>query len=366
LTTRDGENHRLLEAARGGDEHAFARLVEPHRAKLHAHCYRMLGSVQDAEDALQDTLLRAWRGLPGFDGRSALSTWLYRVATNACLNAIKRRPRRVLPIGYGHRSSDPHDAAAEPILERVWIEPYPDAGPALEDASASPEARYEQRETLELAFVAALQLLPPNQRAALIMSEVLGFSAREVADALETTPASVNSALQRARKHVDEQLPDKSQQATLRSLGDHELNSVVERYMQAMERADVDAIVALLSDDARWSMPPQPAWFGGHEAIVAFLTENPFRYFRWRHVPARANGQVAAGAYSWSEERGTWVAHSLDVLTLRGSRIAQVTSFLDVTRRGVRDTRLTPFVEDGIFERFGLANELPGDTNDSR
>jgi RNA polymerase sigma-70 factor (ECF subfamily) len=141
---------------------------------------------------------------------------------------------------------------------------------------------------------------------------------------------------------------------------------VVERYMQAMERADVDAVVALLSEDARWSMPPQPAWFGGHAAIAGFLTENPFRWFRWRHLPVRANAQVAAGGYSWSEERERWVAHSLDVLTLRGDRIAEVTSFLDVTRRGVRDGRLTPFVENGIFERFGLPAELPGDTDDSR
>ena len=307
---------------------------------------------------MQETLLRAWRGLPGFDGRSALRSWLYRIATNACLNAIKKRPKRVLPIDYGGSSTDPHDAAAQPLVESVWIEPYPDEMLASDDGTTAPAARYEQRESMELAFVAALQHLPANQRAALILSEVLGFSAREIADSLETTTASVNSALQRARKLVDERLPDESQQATLRSLGDEELNAVVERYMQAFEQADVDALVAMLSDDASWSMPPQPAWFRGHEAIVGFLVENPLRYFRWRHLPTWANGQPAVGCYSWDESRGRFVAHSLDVLTLRGPRISEVVSFLDVTRRGLEDQGFTSFVQGGLFRSFGQPDEL--------
>lgn len=349
----------LLEAAQSGDEDAFRRLVDPERAKLLAHCYRMLASLHDAEDALQETLLRAWRGLSAFDGRSALGTWLYRIATNTCLNAIKKRPKRVLPVDYGQPSIDPHDATAEPLAESVWIEPFPDGAVALEAGLASPEARYEQRESLELAFVAALQHLPANQRAALIMSEVLGFSAREVADALETTPASVNSALQRARQLVDERLPEQSQQAALRSLGDERLNEVVERYIQAMEQADVGALVTMLSEDASWSMPPQREWFRGHEAIAAFLVENPLKHFRWRLVPTRANGQSAVGCYSWDEARGTYIAHVLNVLTLRGSEITAVTSFLDVTRRGVEGPEFSSFLESRVFERFGLPNELP-------
>src|SRR5947199_7011574 len=209
----------LLEAARAGREEAFVQLVEPNRAQLHAHCYRMLGSVHDAEDALQEALLRAWRGLPRFEGRSSLRSWLYTIATNTCLNAIAKRPKRVLPIDYAP-AADPHEGPGEPVIESVWVEPYPDETLGLEDGFASPEARYEQRESVELAFVAALQNLPPNQRAVLILREVLGFSAREAAEALETTTQSVNSALQRARKTVEERLPDQSQQATQRALGD--------------------------------------------------------------------------------------------------------------------------------------------------
>jgi RNA polymerase sigma-70 factor, ECF subfamily len=185
----------LVAAARNGNQGTYAELVEPYRSELHAHCYRMLGSVHDAEDALQDALLRAWRGLARFEGRSSVRSWLYTIATNTCLDLIARRPRRVLPIDYGP-SSDPHDGpAAVPVAESVWVEPYPDGPLGLADGHASPEARYELRESVELAFVAALQLLPANQRAALILREVLGFSAREVADALDTSVASVNSAL---------------------------------------------------------------------------------------------------------------------------------------------------------------------------
>ena len=210
------QEHDLIEAARGGDENAFGRLFEPYRGELHAHCYRMLGSVHDAEDALQDATLRAWRGLSRFEGRSSLRSWLYTIATNACLNAIARRPKRVLPIDYGP-ASDPHNAPGEPIVEQVWIEPYPDEMLAIEDGPAAPEARYEQREGVELAFIAALQHLPANQRAVLILREVLGFSAKEVAESLDTSVASVNSALQRARVAVDERVPEQSQQETLRT-----------------------------------------------------------------------------------------------------------------------------------------------------
>src|SRR5438093_3817795 len=193
---------RLLAAARAGDEDAFGRLVAPYRAQLHAHCYRMLGSVPDAEDALQETLLRAWRALPRFEGRSSLRSWLYTIATNVCLKAIERRPKRVLPIDYAP-AADPHDGPAEPVTESVWLEPYPDETLGLEGGLLGPDARYEQREGIELSFTAAPQHLPPRQRAVLILRDVLGFSARETAEALETTPVSVDSALQRAHQAVD-------------------------------------------------------------------------------------------------------------------------------------------------------------------
>src|SRR5437763_13228546 len=224
-TTSTAQERELLEAARGGDENAYGRLIEPHRAELHAHCYRMLGSVHDAEDALQDALLRAWRGQKRFEGRSSLRSWLYRIATNTCLDVIARRPKRVLPIDYGP-AADPHQAPGEPLVESVWVEPYPDETLGLEDGLAAPEASYEQREGVELAFIAALQHLPATQRAVLILRDVLGFSAREAAESLDATAAAVNSALQRARQTVDEKLPEQTQQATLRSLGDDGLRDL--------------------------------------------------------------------------------------------------------------------------------------------
>jgi RNA polymerase sigma-70 factor (ECF subfamily) len=230
LTGATARERRLPETARAGDDDAFRRLVEPHRRELHVHCYRMLGSVHDADDALQDALLRAWRALPGFEGRSSLRSWLYRITTNACLDVISRRPRRVLPIDHGPAAGT-EDDLGEPLTESVWIEPYADE--QLDDSRAAPEARYERRESVELAFIAALQHLPATQRAALIIRDVLGFSAREAAEALETTVASVNGALRRARKAVAERLPRRSQQATLRALGDDGIREVVERYIDA-------------------------------------------------------------------------------------------------------------------------------------
>jgi RNA polymerase sigma-70 factor, ECF subfamily len=218
--------------------------------------------ISTPEDALQETLLNAWRSLPRFEGRSSLKSWLYRIATNACLKAIERRPRRVLPIDYGP-PADPHDPLAQPLVESIWLEPYPDGGIELEDRVGAPDARYEQCETVELAFVAALQHIPAKQRAVLILRDVLGFSAREVAETLEMTPAAVDTALQRAHKTVDDRLPAQNQQTTLQAVGDERLRGLVDGFVDAWERADVDSIIAMLAHDATITMPPRPTWFRG-------------------------------------------------------------------------------------------------------
>jgi RNA polymerase sigma-70 factor, ECF subfamily len=334
---------QLLEAARGGDENAFAQLVEPHRRALQAHCYRMLGSVQDAEDALQEALLGAWRGLSGFEERSSLRSWLYTIATNACLRAIERRPKRVLPIDYGP-AADPHDGLGEPLVESVWVDPYPDEQLGLGDGLAGPEARYEQRESVELAFIAALQHLPARQRAVLILRDVLGFSAREVAEAIEATPTAVDSALQRAHKAVDERLPERSQQAVLSSLDDARLREIVQGFVDAWERSDVDAVVAMLASDGVLSMPPLATWYRGREAIAVFLEAMPLRRGRrWRLVPVRANGQLAFGEYRWDEKRETFIGHGISVLTLDDRE---------------RITDFTAFLDPELIPRFGLPEEL--------
>jgi RNA polymerase sigma-70 factor (ECF subfamily) len=304
---------------------SFEELIEPYRAELYAHCYRLLGSAHDAEDALQDALLRAWRGLPRFEGRSSLRSWLYRIATNSCLRLIERRPKRVLPIDYGPQN-DPHDELASPLVESVWIEPYPDA--ALTDGFASPEARYEQRESVELAFVAALQHLPPRQRAVLILRDVLGFSGAEVAETLDTTPKAVYSALQRAHQTVDEYLPALSQQATLRSLGDARVREIVEHYVDAWERGDVEAIVSMLADDAILAMPPRPSWYRGLEAARVFLARGPLAPTHSRRLrPAHANGQIALGSYYLGYPGQPTVLQVLQLLTLdTNGRIAEITA----------------------------------------
>jgi RNA polymerase sigma-70 factor (ECF subfamily) len=326
----------------GSDEQAYDRRIEPFRGELRAHCYRMLGSTHDAEDALQETLLRAWRSLPKFEGRSSLRSWLYAIATNVCLRAIERRPKMVLPADYGP-SADPHGELAQPITESVWIDPYPDEQLGVDAALAPPDAIYEQRESVELAFIAALQHLPGRQRAVLILRDVLGFSAREVAEALDAKPVSIDSALVRARKTVDARLPERSQQATLRTLGDEELREIVDEFVTAWEHADVDAVVALLADGAAMTMPPIPTWFQGREAIAAFLARLPLAgRARWRLVPTSANGQPAFGVYNWNAERNSFMPHEILVLTLDGARIAEITAFLSAEP----------------FERFGLPASL--------
>jgi RNA polymerase sigma-70 factor, ECF subfamily len=332
----------LLDAACSGDQDAFRRLVEPHRAQLHAHCYRMLGSVHDAEDALQDTLLRAWRGLCRFDGRSAFRRWLYRITTNACLDALARRPKRVLPIDYGPPAEPDAAEPQEPLAKAVWVEPYPDEIVGVESGYAAPEACYEQREAVELAFVAALQHLPPRQRAVLILREVLGFSAKEVSESLGTTVASVNSALQRARRALDDRLPENSQQATMRALGDERVRQIVQQFTEAFERGDVEAIVALLTEDATFAMPPYATWYRGRDAIADSWLMPGGPPPRLRYVSTRANGQPAVGTYVLDQRRNRYFAIALDVLTLRGARISAITAFR------------TP----EVFPRFGLPAQL--------
>jgi RNA polymerase sigma-70 factor (ECF subfamily) len=333
----------LLEAARQGDEGAFSRLVAPHRPALHAHCYRMLGSVQDAEDALQEALFNAWRSLPRFEGRGSLKGWLYKIATNSCLKMLERRPKRVLPIDYG-APADPHDPLAQPLLESVWLDPYPDAGIVeLDDRLTSPEARYEQRESVELAFVAALQHIPARQRAVLILRDVLGFSAKEAAGTLEMTPAAVDTALQRAHKTVDDRLPARSQQVTLRALGDERLREIVDRFVDAWEHADVGAVVAMLTHDASLAMPPRPTWYRGRSAVASFLAVVALAARnRWQLVPVRSNGQLAFGEYLWSPTMGGFVAEAVSVLTLEDALIADITAFR----------------QPDLFPRFGLPEQL--------
>jgi RNA polymerase sigma-70 factor, ECF subfamily len=326
-------------------EAAFEEFVGPHRAQLHAHCYRMLGSVHDADDAMQEAMLRAWKAMDRFEGRSSAKSWLYRIATNACLDLIHRRPKRELAIDIGP-ASDPHEGPGAPLTETAWIEPYPDTG-----------LEYEQRESVELAFIAALQHLPALQRATLIMREVLGFSAKETADALETTPAAINSAMQRARKTVEEKQPEHSQQETLATLTDTELKELVEGYADAWERGDVDTIVAKLSDDATIAMPPMGTWFSGREAVAVFLRDFAFAHpwqegdavFRGdadersvRLVPTTANGQLAYASYRWDPARGAHVPMALQVLTMRGREIVDITGF----------------VMPEVFPYFGLPEEL--------
>ncbi len=341
-----------LERASGGDWAAVAQLAVPFRRELQLVWYRIVGSVHDAEDLVQETLLAAWRSLDRFEGRASLRSWLYRIATNTCLDTIGKRPKqRVLPIDYGP-PGDPHAGPGAPLVESVWVEPYPDEQLGLADGRAAPEARYELRESVELAFVAALQLLPPRQRAVLICREVLGFSAAEVAETLDTTVASVNSALQRARKAIDEKLPERSQQEAVRAVGDAGLRAIVETYVDAWQRGDVEAIVDMLAEDAVIAMPPMASWYRGADVRV-FLTDWAFsgRLYnaegrrRVRVIPTRANGQPAFGTYSWDPEQGSYGPTVIQVLTLEGGRIAEITGFVD----------------PAAFAGFGLPARLPAD-----
>ncbi len=356
-----------LEAARGGDEAAFTALVEPYRRELIAHCYRMLGSIHDAEDALQEAMLRAWRGIGRFEGRSSLRSWLYTIATNTCLNAIERRRPRLHPIDYGPRTDPDEGVPGMPAAESVWIEPFPDERLIVEDGPMAPEARYEAREAVELAFIAALQHLPANQRAVLILREVLGYSARETAATLETSVASVNSALQRARATVEARLPERSQQATMRALGDDGVREVVAAYVDAWDREDIDGVVSMLTADATFSMPPIVSWFSGHDDLRGFLQAGPLTGdWRWRHLLTRANGQYALGFYCWYEPDRTHRPFALNVLSFEDRKISDVTCFINRSIESDDPEDYVRFPEqpldrrrtEDFFLRFGLPDRI--------
>lgn len=306
----------------------FDALVAPLRTGLLLHCYRMLASSHDAEDAVQETLVRAWRSIDRFEGRSSLNTWLVTIATNVCLREVERRGRRVRPVDLGG-AAEAGAALGAPLTETVWLEPLPDAG--LTWGATPADAVYEQKESVELAFVAALQHLLPLQRAVLVMRDVLAMPAAEVAVALDTSTAAVNSALQRARAAMQERLPVRSQQRVLRDLGDDALRATVAAFVDAWERADVEAVVALLADDVSITMPPYVEWFTGRAEVGRFLARLPLAPGRrWSAAPTVANGQVAIDYHHWEDEVGAFLAHSIDVLTFADDgTITRIDAFLD-------------------------------------
>ncbi len=332
----------MLARAQAGDEDAFRELTEPCRRELQAHCYRIVGSVHDAEDLVQETLLAAWRGLGKFEERSSVRAWLYKIATNRCLNALRDTGRRAGPVAAARPAQGGPEPTRRP--EPLWLEPYPETMLAeLPDASPGPAARYETRESLALAFVAGLQQLPPRQRAALVLRDVLGFRSAEAAEILDSSDISVNSALQRARTALASVLPaDRDRAPAPRSPRER---AVVGRFVDAFESADIDRLVALLTEDATLTMPPEPLEFQGRPAIAGFFTS--FGWWRAdmaRLIPTRANGQPAFGYYLYDSMTSISRINGLVVLTLEGDRISAITRFRD----------------NGLAPLFGLPRTLPG------
>jgi RNA polymerase sigma-70 factor (ECF subfamily) len=312
----------LLQRARSGDRDAFTALVEPHRGELQVHCYRMLGSVQDAEDALQESLLAAWLGLDGFEGRSSVRTWLYRIATNRCLNLLRSSGRR--PVSAALLPVPPSEPTR--LGEVPWLQPYPDALlEGLPDQAPGPEARYESREAISLAFVTAVQLLPPNQRAVLLLRDVLGYRASETAELLGLTQDAVTSALKRARATIDAApSPDVSSPPP----GAPEERAVLDRFVAAFTELDVDALVALMTDDVWLRMPPLPFEYRGTAAVHRFFTAiHTYRQRIDRVVPVRANGQPAWGAYVRDPTTGILHITEVIVVGLAGDRVCEITRF---------------------------------------
>lgn len=316
-----------LAAALAGDQHEFSGLTEPYRHELQLHCYRILGSLQDAEDTVQETLLRAWRKLNTFEGRASLRAWLYKIATNACFDALDKRPRRVLPTAQ-RPPADPQHPFAPPITEPIWLEPYPDD--LIDEPEAGPEARYSLRESVSLAFLAALQGLPPRQRAVLILCDVLDWRASEAATLLDITISAVNSALHRARVTMRQRY-QAGGESHLALTPDADLQPLLERYVQVWEAADIDGLVSLLRQDATLSMPPLPDWYAGRDAIITAAQTKIFAgdaRGRWHMRPVRANRQPACAVYQ-RDEAGAYHAFGISVLTVKQGQVADIMTFLD-------------------------------------
>jgi RNA polymerase sigma-70 factor (TIGR02960 family) len=329
----------LITRARAGDGDAFEALTQPYRRELHVHCYRMLGSFQDAEDALQDTLLSAWQGLDGFEQRASLRTWLYRIATNRCLNALRSASRRQAKEWEGPGVEPPEPTR---LGEVPWLQPYPDTHlDGAVDASPGPEARYEQTESISLAFVTAIQMLPPRQLAVLVLRDVLGFQANEVGDMLGSTVASVNSALKRARAGMQVKVPPGGDRLPAPAPGSPAEDAIVAKFVAAYQTHDLGSLVALLTDDVFISMPPLPFEYQGPEAASRFFASIFASGRKFDLVPTRANGQPAGGAYV-RDSTGTSHGVGLFALTLTGSSICALTRF-----------------ENTVLPWFGLPRSIP-------
>ena len=327
------------------DRETFSRMATPYRQALKLHCYRMLGSLHEAEDAVQDTFVRAWTGIEGFEGRAAFKNWLFRIATNTCLNALasRARRRRLLPEQLGRASAAV--PSGEPELGVLWLEPYPDSEiESIADAAPGPEARYEMRESVRLAFVAAVQQLPPRQRAVLLLVDVMGWPAQDVAALLETSLASVNSALQRAREKMRSLYGSLERQTG--AVPDQAQRDLIDRYVRVWESKDLDGIVALLRDDAKFAMPPRREWYEGRDSIRRFFASVWGSYDGFRLTPTGANGGPAFGLYSYSKAEGLWKAHSLQLLSIGDDGVSALTAFLQP-------------LSSRLFEAFRLPQTMP-------
>ena len=328
MTSKRAQTHNL-----SGDSSAFTALVESYRRELHLHCYRLLGSLHEAEDMVQETMLRAWQHSDTFKGQASVRTWLYRIATNVCLDALKKRSSRTLPV-MASPAADPFLPLAPAWAESTWLEPYPDSW--LAEATEDPAARYSRRESVSLAFLTVLQLLPPRQRAILILSDVLDWRASEIASLLSISVSAVNSALHRARVSMEKQYHTDDRERREKLEVDAATQALLERYLHAWETEDVDGLVALMKEDATFTMPPSPSWYQGREAIRAQITTHglaPELQHRWFFLPTGSNGGPAFAVYRATYASGPAQAFGIQVLTLEFSasdvRIADVTTFLD-------------------------------------
>ncbi len=340
VMTCDTSNEAIVTALRSGDESAFVALVERYRRELQLHCYRMLGSLEDSEDLVQETVLRAWRGRTKFEGRSTLRVWLYRIATNACLDALQRRRARVLPADVAP-AADP-DAVMAPPSDLPWLDPYPES--MLEGIAASedgPDSQLVEKETIELAFLAAIQHLPPRRRAVLVLRDVLDWSAKDTAAALEMSVAAVNSALQRARATLKQYLPAHRLEWDRQRRASVDERALLRDYMEAHERGDVEALAALLREDTRVSAPPHPVWYEGREAFLRSARHGA-EAGRYRYVATSANGQPAAASYIRRDGDARYRPLAIDVLRLQAGTIAEITVFL----------------RPDLFAAFGLPESL--------